>query len=84
MTSSKGSNGTSINIENNSPFYASLIDVQVKQGGQLFKQKADMIAPFSKGSIVFKKIQDLKSATVIVDYLNDQGARMSHEYEINH
>jgi len=84
VTSSKGSNGTSINIENNSPFYASLIDVQVKQGGQLFKQKADMIAPFSKGSIVFKKIQDLKSATVIVDYLNDQGARMSHEYEINH
>ena len=49
-----------------------------------YKQKAEMIAPFSKGSVLFKKNQDIKGATVIVDYLNDQGARISHEYEISH
>lgn len=84
VTPFKANGGTTINIENNSPFYASLINVKIKQENQVYKQKADMIAPFSKGSVVFKKLQDLKNATVIVDYLNDQGARMSHEYEINH
>lgn len=84
VTSQSKNGGAVINIENNSPFYASVTDVRVKHGKQVYKQKAQMIAPFSKDSVLFKKIQDIKGATVIVDYLNDQGARMSHEYEISH
>ena len=84
VTSQLKNGGTVINIENNSPFYASVIDVRIKHGKQVYKQKTEMIAPFSKGSVLFKKIQDIKGATVIVDYLNDQGARMSHEYEISY
>ncbi|WP_162997813.1 fimbria/pilus periplasmic chaperone [Rahnella sp. Larv3_ips] len=84
VTPQSKNGGTVINIENDSPFYASVIDIRIKRGKQIYKQKAEMIAPFAEGSVLFKNIQDVKGATVIVDYLNDQGAIISHEYEISH
>jgi len=75
-------NRTLVIIENNTPYYASIVSVKLKTANGTFKKNAEMIAPFSKQTIDFKKKIELKKSEVAVDYINDQGARMSHNYEM--
>ncbi|RJT51761.1 fimbrial chaperone protein StbB [Rahnella variigena] len=83
LISTAQSGGTSLQLKNDSPFFVSIASIKIKQGAKLYTQSADMLPPFSQQSVTFKKLQLQKNDTAVIDYINDQGARVSHEYEIN-
>ncbi|PWW07087.1 fimbria/pilus periplasmic chaperone [Mangrovibacter plantisponsor] len=69
-----------ITIKNNSPFYLSLLDVYFNDSRA--KGKAPMIAPMSTADIPVSG-NGSHTGKVKLTYLNDFGARVSNEYDIN-
>lgn len=82
VTGTSGTQGSRIVIHNDSPFYVSIATVKIKQQGIQHAKSANMISPFSQESVEFKEITSLKKLTALIEYINDQGAKVSHEYTI--
>ncbi|RJT16365.1 fimbria/pilus periplasmic chaperone [Rahnella inusitata] len=83
ITSSMYSGGTKLLMKNGSPFYVSIASVKIKQEDHVYSQPADMLVPFSQGHVDFKNLKLKQNAIAVIEYINDQGARVNHEYQIN-
>ena len=73
---------TILKINNTSPFFVSLVNVNIKSGDKKFNRSADMLAPFSLTEINFEKLPSMKNFIVELTSINDQGAYVNHVYEI--
>lgn len=73
---------TIVKINNTSPFFVSLVNVNIKSGNKKYNRSADMLAPFSQAEIKFEKLPSMKNFTVQLTSINDQGAYVNHVYEI--
>lgn len=81
MLSFVSSNG-GITIKNNSPFFVSLTEVQLN--GKAQKGKIPMISPFESQDISLNGGTAPKGqqSKVKVTYINDYGARVANEYDV--
>jgi len=73
---------TIVKINNTSPFFVSLVNVNIKSGNKKYNRSADMLAPFSQTEIEFEKLPSMKNFSVELTSINDQGAYVNHVYEI--
>ena len=73
---------TIVKINNTSPFFVSLVNVNIKSGNKKYNRSADMLAPFSQTEIKFEKLPSMKNFSVELTSINDQGAYVNHVYEI--
>lgn len=78
--------GGGVEIENPQPWHASIVDIKANINSGTYKSDAEMIPPFSKKTFWFNssKLRPNDSGEVIVAAINDQGARLSERYNINH
>jgi P pilus assembly protein, chaperone PapD len=76
------SSGNGVAIKNNSPFFLSIADVQVD--GKTLKAKVPMVSPFSSQDVSINggAAQKGKPAKVKITYINDYGARVTNEYDV--
>ncbi len=71
-----------VNINNTSPFFVSLVNVNIKSENKKYNRSADMLAPFSQDEITFERLPSMKNYSVVLTSINDQGAYVNHIYEI--
>lgn len=71
-----------VNINNTSPFFVSLINVNIKSGNKKYSRNASMLEPFSQAEIEFESLPSMKDFSVDLTSINDQGAYVNHVYEI--
>lgn len=78
--------GSGIKVTNPSPWFASLSNVTVETGNNRYALNADMVAPFSSATFwpAGKKLPTLNRGTVRVTAINDQGARISEQYNVTY
>lgn len=78
--------GYGIRINNTSPFYASLTQIELKSKQGTFKTTASMIDPFGKGEWFFRhaKVAKGEKAVAKISLVNDQGAVIEDNYEIQY
>ncbi|CBG89675.1 fimbria/pilus periplasmic chaperone [Citrobacter rodentium] len=78
--------GYGIRLTNPTPWFASVSNIQATVNHAPVELEADMVAPFSSHSFWApgKKISKPLSGKVTVTLVNDQGARISEDYEVTH
>lgn len=82
VVSMQHANKTTVKINNESPFYFSLVNVKISAAGKEFNHNADMLSPFSHTEVTFEKLSPMKKYNVVLTFINDQGAYVNHGYEI--
>jgi len=71
-----------VHVKNASPIHISMVSITLKDGKKEVKQRADMISPFSEKSYLFKTSTG-GGLTAVIEYISDQGARISKEYAVS-
>lgn len=70
-----------LRIKNNSGFYASFANAQIKVKGKFYPVDIDMVAPKSEQTVTLKNLPSGQKGTFTVHYtlINDLGAKKTHE-----
>lgn len=71
-----------VHVKNASPLHISMDSITLRKGEKEVKQRAEMISPFAEKTYLFKKVTGGR-LTTIIEYISDQGARVTKEYAGN-